>query len=119
MFSASPAIIQHLCHFCSGSGIGRGEHSDVTTNSAGFDQQLHGLIRPEKESFIANMEYEGYEVRWIDTHKHILFTTPEEQQVDERQVFELLTFIYDILMINIFRLLFKPTILNHNIHSVF
>lgn len=32
---------------------------------------------PDKESFILNMEYEGYEVRWTDTRKHILFTTPE------------------------------------------
>jgi len=28
---------------------------------------------PDKESFILNMEYEGYEVRWDDTHKYILF----------------------------------------------
>jgi hypothetical protein len=32
---------------------------------------------PDKESFILNMEYEGYEIRWTDTRKHILFTTPE------------------------------------------
>lgn len=32
---------------------------------------------PDKESFILNMEYESYEVRWDDTHKNILFTTPE------------------------------------------
>lgn len=32
---------------------------------------------PDKERFILNMEYEGYEVRWDDTHKYILFTTPE------------------------------------------
>ncbi len=31
----------------------------------------------DKKSFILNMEYEGYEVRWTDTRMHILFTTPE------------------------------------------
>lgn len=29
-----------------------------------------------RESFIANMEYEGYEVIWTDTRKHITFTCP-------------------------------------------
>lgn len=30
----------------------------------------------DRESFIANMEYEGYEVTWSDTRKHITFTCP-------------------------------------------
>ena len=30
----------------------------------------------DRESFIANMEYEGYEVTWMDTRKHITFTCP-------------------------------------------
>ncbi|HWT74054.1 MAG TPA: relaxase/mobilization nuclease domain-containing protein [Mobilitalea sp.] len=30
-----------------------------------------------RTDFIANMEYEGYEVRWDDAHKYILFSTPE------------------------------------------
>ncbi len=39
---------------------------------------------PNKESFIQNMEYEGYEVLWDDTHKHILFTTPEGKKCRDR-----------------------------------
>ena len=39
---------------------------------------------PDRESFIANMEYEGYEVRWDDTHKYILFTTPEGRKCRDR-----------------------------------
>lgn len=31
----------------------------------------------DKESFISNMEYEGYHVVWTDTRKHITFITPE------------------------------------------
>lgn len=34
------------------------------------------LYSADKESFIQNMEYEGYSVHW-DHHKHILFTTSE------------------------------------------
>ena len=30
----------------------------------------------DRESFIENMEYEGYEVTWMDTRKHITFTCP-------------------------------------------
>ena len=30
----------------------------------------------DRESFIANMEQEGYEVTWTDTRKHITFTCP-------------------------------------------
>lgn len=30
----------------------------------------------DKESFIENMEYEGYQVTWTDTRKHITFTCP-------------------------------------------
>ena len=30
----------------------------------------------DRESFIENMEYEGYEVTWSDTRKHITFTCP-------------------------------------------
>ena len=37
-----------------------------------------------RKDFIANMEYEGYEVRWDDTHKYILFTTPEGQKCRDR-----------------------------------
>ncbi len=39
---------------------------------------------PDRESFISNMEYEGYEVRWDDVHKYILFTTPESQKCRDR-----------------------------------
>lgn len=39
---------------------------------------------PDKESFILNMEYEGYEVRWDDTHKYILFTTSEGKKCRDR-----------------------------------
>jgi len=39
---------------------------------------------PDKEIFILNMEYEGYEVRWDDTHKYILFTTPEGKKCRDR-----------------------------------
>ena len=31
----------------------------------------------DRESFIYNMEYEGYQVVWVDTRKHITFITPE------------------------------------------
>ncbi|HWP80816.1 MAG TPA: relaxase/mobilization nuclease domain-containing protein [Candidatus Acidoferrum sp.] len=37
-----------------------------------------------RKDFIANMEYEGYEVRWDDAHKYILFTTPEGQKCRDR-----------------------------------
>ena len=30
----------------------------------------------DRESFIENMEYEGYQVTWTDTRKHITFTCP-------------------------------------------
>lgn len=30
----------------------------------------------DRESFIENMEYEGYEVSWVPTRKHITFTCP-------------------------------------------
>jgi hypothetical protein len=40
----------------------------------------------DKESFIANMEYEGYEVRWDDAHKYILFTAPEGQKCRDRSL---------------------------------
>ncbi len=30
----------------------------------------------DRESFIENMQYEGYEVTWTDTRKHITFTCP-------------------------------------------
>ncbi|MBD5154250.1 MAG: relaxase/mobilization nuclease domain-containing protein [Oscillibacter sp.] len=30
----------------------------------------------DRESFIENMEYEGYEVTWTDTRRHITFTCP-------------------------------------------
>ena len=30
----------------------------------------------DRESFIENMEYEGYEVNWVPTRKHITFTCP-------------------------------------------
>lgn len=39
---------------------------------------------PDKGSFILNMEYEGYEVRWDDTRKYILFTTPEGKKCRDR-----------------------------------
>ncbi len=39
-----------------------------------------------RKDFIANMEYEGYEVRWDDTHKYILFTTPEGQKCRDRSL---------------------------------
>ena len=39
---------------------------------------------PDRKSFILNMEYEGYEVRWDDAHKYILFTTPEGQKCRDR-----------------------------------
>ena len=39
-----------------------------------------------REDFTANMEYEGYEVRWDDTHKYILFTTPEGQKCRDRSL---------------------------------
>lgn len=36
--------------------------------------------------FIDNMEYEGYEVRWDDAHKYILFTTPEGFKCRDRSL---------------------------------
>jgi len=39
-----------------------------------------------RKDFIANMEYEGYEVRWDDAHKYILFTTPEGQKCRDRSL---------------------------------
>jgi len=30
----------------------------------------------DRESFIKNVEYEGYEVTWMDNRKHITFTCP-------------------------------------------
>mgnify|MGYP000902492864 FL=1 len=36
--------------------------------------------------FITNMEYEGYEVRWDDAHKYILFTTPEGYKCRDRSL---------------------------------
>ena len=41
------------------------------------------LYSTDRESFIQNMEYEGYEVRW-DDHKYILFTTPEGKSCRDR-----------------------------------
>lgn len=35
------------------------------------------LYSMDRESFIHNMEYEGYEVNWSDTRKYITYTTPE------------------------------------------
>ncbi len=35
------------------------------------------LYSTDRESFIHNMEYEGYEVNWSDTRKYITYTTPE------------------------------------------
>jgi len=43
------------------------------------------LYSPDKESFIQNMEYEGYTVRW-DHHKYILFTTPEGKSCRDRSL---------------------------------
>ncbi len=31
----------------------------------------------DRESFVENMEYEGYEVIWTDTRKHITFVCPD------------------------------------------
>ncbi|NSW92167.1 MAG: relaxase/mobilization nuclease domain-containing protein [Firmicutes bacterium] len=39
-----------------------------------------------RKDFIANMEYEGYEVRWDDAHKYILYTTPEGQKCRDRSL---------------------------------
>lgn len=35
------------------------------------------LYSMDRESFIHNMEYEGYEVNWSDSRKYITYTTPE------------------------------------------
>ena len=43
------------------------------------------LYSTDKDSFIQNMEYEGYEVRW-DHHKYILFTTPEGKSCRDRSL---------------------------------
>lgn len=43
------------------------------------------LYSTDRESFIQNMEYEGYEVRW-DHHKYILFTTPEGKECRDRSL---------------------------------
>lgn len=40
----------------------------------------------DRESFIANMEYEGYEVNWSDTRKYITFTTPEGRKCRDRSL---------------------------------
>ena len=34
------------------------------------------LYSPDRESFIQNMEYEGYQVQWSDTRKYITYTCP-------------------------------------------
>jgi len=34
----------------------------------------------DRESFVENMEYEGYEVIWTDTRKHITFVCPDGQR---------------------------------------
>lgn len=34
------------------------------------------LYSPDRESFIQNMEYEGYQVQWSDARKHITYTCP-------------------------------------------
>jgi len=39
-----------------------------------------------RKDFIENMEYEGYEVRWDDAHKYILFITPEGQKCRDRSL---------------------------------
>lgn len=39
-----------------------------------------------RKDFIANMEYEGYEVRWDDAHKYILFTSPEGYKCRDRSL---------------------------------
>ena len=43
------------------------------------------LYSADKESFLQNMEYEGYSVRW-DHHKYILFSTPEGKSCRDRSL---------------------------------
>jgi len=41
-----------------------------------------------KETFIQNMEYEGYQVNWTDTRKHITYTTPEGYKCRDNKLFD-------------------------------
>lgn len=34
------------------------------------------MYSPDRESFIQNMEYEGYKVQWSDSRKYITYTCP-------------------------------------------
>lgn len=51
----------------------RGESWKFTLIKAIEDALLYS---PDQESFIQNMEYEGYKVQWSDTRKHITYTCP-------------------------------------------
>lgn len=59
-----------------------GESASDYAEDRAIDEALE--YSPDKERFILNMEYEGYEVRWDDTHKYILFTTPEGKKCLDR-----------------------------------
>ena len=58
----------------------RGESWKFTLIKAIEEALLYSV---DKESFIQNMEYEGYSVRW-DHHKYILFTTPDGKSCRDR-----------------------------------
>lgn len=51
----------------------RGESWKFTLIKAIEDALLYS---PDRESFIQNMEYEGYTVQWSDTRKYITYTCP-------------------------------------------
>jgi hypothetical protein len=40
----------------------------------------------DRESFIANMEYEGYQVTWTDSRKHITFICPNGRKCRDRSL---------------------------------
>lgn len=44
------------------------------------------LYSTDKESFIENMEYEGYQVNWSDNRKYITYTTPEGRKCRDKSL---------------------------------
>lgn len=44
------------------------------------------LYATNKQTFIENMEYDGYQVNWSDNHKYITYTTPEGKKCRDKSL---------------------------------
>lgn len=66
--------------------IERGENikSYVLDTALTVEKGLEGAT--DKQSFIKNMESQGYKVNWKDTRKYITFTTPEGKKVRNKNL---------------------------------